>query len=272
VTGAQRVELALPDRDQRITAKWKPAPHRLDAFNNSPRREIAAYEIQKLFLDPDDYVVPTTRLRCLDPRELADPLRNREANAGGASCRLGVLSLWLEDVRLPDHLLDENRFVADREYARRLADFNLALYLMSHADGRRGNFLEARAGQAPRFFSVDNGVAFGGFVYNWFVPNWKKLRVPALRGESIDRLRALEERDLDVFGVVAQLERIDRRHVVDVTQTANLDPEDGVRVDGRTIQLGLEKEEIENLWERIEHLIQEVDRGRISVFRSEPRR
>lgn len=266
VTGARRVELALFEPRIRITAKWKPSTRRLDAFNNSPRREIAAYEVQKLFLDPEDYVVPTSRLRCLRPGEFAGGRRIRETTVRGANCRIGVLSIWMQSVTLPEELLDRERFAHRPEYARRLADFNLAMYLIEHADGRRGNFLISTHGLPPRVFSVDNGVSFGGFLYNWFVPNWKKLRVPALREASVDRLRRLTYADVERLGVVAQLEWRRPGHLVNVPPTRNLDPDDGVRLEGDTIQIGLDEDEIEDLWERIEHLLDAVDQGRVAVF------
>ena len=46
-----------------IEVKWAIAPTGGEAFNNQPRYEAAAYELQKLFLDERDYVVPPTVLR-----------------------------------------------------------------------------------------------------------------------------------------------------------------------------------------------------------------
>ena len=48
-----------------IASKWKPAPSGGEGFNNFPRKELAAYEFQKLFLDPDEYVVPPTVAFCV---------------------------------------------------------------------------------------------------------------------------------------------------------------------------------------------------------------
>ena len=266
ITGARRVELVIGRARRRLAAKWKPAPRRLDLVNNSPRKEVAAYEVQKLFLAPRDFVVPTARLRCLRPGDFSGRRRIRPVTVRGTDCEIGVLSLWLDGVTLPAPLLDRDRFKWDLRYAERLADFNLAMYLIEHSDGRRGNFLVAEQGLAPRIFSVDNGVAFGGFFYNWFVPNWKKLRVPALRRESIERLRAVRRGDVERLGVVAQLEVDTRRHFAAVDPGPNLDPRLGVRFEGRTIQFGLAEGEIEALWERIEHLLEDVDRGRVAVF------
>ena len=116
-------------------------------------------------------------------------------------------------------------------------------------------------------FAIDNGVAFGGLWYNWFVPNWNSIRVPALRRESIDRLRKLREEDLyESLGVVSQLQLNDQGIYVNTKPTANLDPDEGVRVKGGTLQFGLTDDEIEHIWKRIEDLIEDVDEDDIAVF------
>ena len=40
----------------------------------------------------------------------------------------------------------------------------------------------------------------------------------------------------------------------------------GVRLEGKTLQFGLTDDEIEDVWERIEDLIEDVDDGEIPVF------
>ena len=58
----EHVLLAFNDTTA-IEVKWAVAPTGGEAFNNQPRYEAAAYELQKLFLDERDYVVPPTALR-----------------------------------------------------------------------------------------------------------------------------------------------------------------------------------------------------------------
>jgi len=56
--------------DQKVMrAKLKRAAYRGQATNNEPRYEIAAYRLQKLFLDPEEYVVPPTVLRSMPLEE-----------------------------------------------------------------------------------------------------------------------------------------------------------------------------------------------------------
>jgi hypothetical protein len=97
-------------------------------------------------------------------------------------------------------------------------------------------------------FSIDNGESFGSFPYNFFVQNWDVIIVPALRQDSIDRLRQLQRQDLDFLGVVVQLEKDENGILMPVPAGENLDPRKSVRVHGGTVQLGLTRTEIGNVW------------------------
>ena len=266
VTGASRMEVRFPDDGGRLTVKWKSVPPGLDRFNNSPRREIAAYAVQRLVLDPEDFVVPLSVLRCLTAEELSGVGREPSGRVDSLACELGVFSVWLEDVTVPSPLFDPARFGADPVYAHYLANFNLLTYLIRHKDGRDGNFLAARDPERPIVFSVDNGVAWSGRIFNWFVPNWDEIRVPALRRRTVDRLRTLDRSDLLALGVVAQLEVDDDGVARPSPPGANFDPRHGARRSGRVIQLGLTRDEIEELEERIEELLEKVDEGEIQLF------
>jgi hypothetical protein len=271
-TGAQQVVVLFPATGETLKFKWKlmegiwkPFYGRLDGVNNSPRKEIAAWKIQELFLDPEDYVVPLS-LALAIPLKTHDGELEKPTLADTRSI-LGVASVWMNDVTLPDSLLDAERFNRDYTYAYYLANLNLLTYLMKHHDGRPGNFLISKDDARRQVFAIDNGVAFGGIFYNWFARNWNSIRVPALRKESIDRRRALEEQDLfELLGVVAQLELDEDGLYRNVAPGENLDDDDGVRIEGRILQLGLTEDEIEDVWERIEDLIEDVDEGDIAVF------
>lgn len=60
-----------------IQVKWKKAERGGEAVNNQPRYEFAAYELQKLFLEPEDYVVPPTAVRCLPMLDILKLSRRR---------------------------------------------------------------------------------------------------------------------------------------------------------------------------------------------------
>ena len=205
-SGAERVDAHVSGTEFRI--KSKEVPSHLDGINNAPRKELAAYALQPLFLDPEDYVVPATTLRCV-PVARRQKWHDQEVvpTIPGTSCALLVVAMWLRDVTVPEVVLDRARFLTEPSYAYYLANLNVFTYLIEHRDGREGNLLVSKDDRR-QVFAIDNGVAFGQRwpFYNWFVPNWDVLRVPAVRKETIDRLRALEREDLDFLLVVAQLE------------------------------------------------------------------
>ncbi len=61
-----------------LRVKLRKAEPGADSFNNVPRYDLAAYELQKLFLDPAEYVVPPTALRMVP---LADFANTRPASS-----------------------------------------------------------------------------------------------------------------------------------------------------------------------------------------------
>ncbi len=278
-TGAERIALHFPSRQMTVDFKWKQmvwsrrfqffpgVPGTLDGVNNSPRKELAAWQLQQLFLDPEDYVVPTSVAYCAALSEIQDLAPEVEPTVEGSRCILGVLSLWMRDVTLPKTLPDLERFRRDPVYAHYLSNLNLFTYLVKHHDGREGNFLIAENDARPQLFAIDNGVAFGGVYFNWFVRNWDNLRVPALRRDSIDRLRSISESDLQqALGVVAEL-RLDEDGIFRNAEPGpNLDPGAGVRLEDGVLQFGLTDDEIEDVWERIEDLIEDVDEDDLAVF------
>ena len=278
-TGAEEVSVVFPDDGIEMDVKWKLMDprwklytDRLDGINNSPRKELAAWVIQRLFLEPENYVVPFTAAYCIPvDHVLSEDDRKKGPTLDGSTCQLGVAALWLKDITLDLPVLDPERFDRDYVYAYFLSNLNLFTYLVKHHDGRDGNFLASKDPARRQVFSIDNGVSFGagfrGLFYNWFVANWNSIRVPALRAESIDRLRKLTLDDLTTtLGVVSQLERDDQGVYRNVPPGKNLKPSHGVRVDGTTLQFGLTKREIKGVWKRIQKLIEDVDDGDLPVF------
>ena len=278
-TGAEKVVVSFPDDRLEVGVKWKlmdPSwklySDRLDGINNSPRKELAAWTIQRLFLEPEDYVAPFTTAYCAPMAELlTEERRKKGPTLEGSQCQLGVVAVWMKDITLELPVLDPERFNRDYVYAYFLSNLNLFTHLVKHHDGRDGNFLVSKDPARRQAFSIDNGVSFGagfsGLFYNWFVANWNSIRVPALRAESIDRLRTLKPADVTAtLGVVSQLERGDQGVYRNVPPGDNLDPSHGVRIEGKTLQFGLTDDEIEDVWERIQDLIEDVDDGDLPVF------
>ncbi len=270
VTGASRFLVEFPD-GQTLKVKWKRFPERsLDGWNNSPRKEVAAYRIQRWLFDEQDYVVPTPVPRCitLDVYEPVDPAA--KPSVPGTQCVLGLLAVWMNDVEVVDDLEeeieeDDGRFNKEPHFAQHLSDMNLVTYLIDHRDGREGNFLISKDPDDPRVFAIDNGIAFQGFPWNFFVPNWNTIRVPWLRREPVERLRAVPSDEIDRLGTLFDLEA-DAAGILRLKQpTAALDPTKGVRVSGGLVQLGLTVKEIATLKGRIHDLLADVDAGEIRL-------
>ena len=249
--------------------KWKfkkNVPGWVDSFNTSPRKELAAYEVQKFFLDPEDYVVPTALPICIPRDKYMKRAGYAAATLEGTNCILGLASIWMENVTIPDTLYDESRFLEDPAYAYFMSNFNLLTYLIQHRDGRVGQFLVAKDDKRRQVFSIDNGISFGFWPYNFFIRQWEKIHVPALRQDSIDRLRKIQRQDLDFLAVIAQFQLNENLVLRPVPAGENLDPKTGAKYIDGTLQFGLTTSEIDDLWERIQSLIAEVDSGKIQVF------
>ena len=269
VTGARKVTIRIAGQAQDLTLKAKDFPSGLDGSNNSPRREIAAYFLQRFFLDPVDYVVPTAGVRCIPPAKWRSGDTHIPIRLPGTECALVSYAFWLENVTLPDSVYDKQRFLTDARYAYNLANFNILTYLVNHHDTRYGNILVSKNDEDRRVFAIDNGTTFGAFFFNWFYPpsfSWRNIKVPALPRNAVDRLRKLKEEDIESLGVILQLDA-DQDGILRIVEPGEtIDEEEGVSVRGTTLQLGLTDDEIENVWERIEDLLEDVDDGKIGVF------
>jgi hypothetical protein len=260
----QHVVLRFED-ESIIRVKWANAPPGGGAFNNEPRYEAAAYEIQKLFLDPDEYVVPPTVLRAfpldyVDAQIPGTPRTFREAESV-----LVALQYWLYNVT-SDGFWDPERAQQDTLYARHIGNMNTLTHLIRHNDSNVGNFLISNwEGGDPRVFSVDNGVAFRA-------PNsdrgyeWRDLQVRRLAARTVDRLREITEDDLTrTLGILAEYHVVDG-FLVPVTPGENISPNRGVRRRDGRVQLGLTRGEIRDIDRRRQALLRRIERGQIETF------
>lgn len=251
---------------EQLLAKWARAPRGGEEFNNNPRYELAAYEVQKLFLEPGEYVVPPTGCRCFTPARYAELAGERvEPTFDGTSCVLTVLQYWLWTVTASD-VWDQERLRTDDAYARHVANLDVFTYLVDHKDANVGNFLISTVEESPRVFAVDNGVTFRSKKSDRG-DEWAELRVKRIPRESVARLRELTREELERrLGVLVQF-RDTGFQTVRAEPTGNLDPGKGIQVseDG-TIQLGLTRREIRDLHDRIQNLLRRVDRGKVELF------
>jgi hypothetical protein len=260
----QRVTLAWPD-SIRVNVKWANAPRRGTLFNNEPRYEMAAYVVQKLFLDPAEYVVPPTLLRAFPlelVREHAPAVEPTFEEAPRSV--LVALQYWMSGVR-PNAIWSSPRFRADTAYARRFANFNILTYLIRHRDTNEGNYLISNDTTNPRVFAVDNGVAFDSRDSNRG-DEWRFIRVNSLPRAAIDRLAQVTPEALDsALAVLVEFEIRDST-LIPVEPGPNIDPENGVRISGSRLQLGLTRGEIRNVANRLRSLIREANDGRYRIF------
>jgi hypothetical protein len=246
---------------QGVRAQPVPPDLRGDA---DPRRQLAAHALQALFLRPEDYVVPATTLRCV-------PLSAWRgvavaATVPGTSCALMRVALALEGVTAPDVLFDRERFLEEPAYAYFLSNFNVFTVLADHRGEPSESFLVSTDEAARQVFAVGNARTFGAPARELFAEHWSALRVPAVRAETIDRLRGLRREDLDVLLVVLQLEPDADGVLWPVNPDPPLAGRGGATRRGATLQLGLRVEEIDAVWKRIRTLIGEVDAGALPVF------
>jgi hypothetical protein len=259
----QRVDLVF-DSATTVLTKWAPAPRGGEAFNNAPRYEVAAYEVQKLFLDDSEVVVPPTVPRML-PLAWYRTLDDRVSETlRGTQSVLVVLQSFVTFVT-DENVYDRDRFDADPLYARYWANANLLTYLIRHNDSNTGNLLISSITSNPRVFAVDNGVAFNSIDSDRGT-RWRNLLVDRFPSATVARLGNVTREQLrEALGVLAEWE-IRGGEAVRVTPGNNLDVRAGVRQRGDRVQIGLTRDEIDDVWYRIEVFLSGFNSGLYRVF------
>jgi hypothetical protein len=245
-----------------LRVKLRKAEPGADTFNNVPRYDLAAYELQKLFLEPQDYVIPPTALRMVPLADFAKYQANVSPTFHDVAQVLAVVQYWLDDVKVIEDVYDPDRFASDAVYARHIGQMNILTYLISHGDSNAGNFLIGRQEQGARVYSVDNGVAFNSTASDRG-ELWKVLRVKELPADAIERLRRITPEMLyQRLGVVAQWRLVNGSYVPE-PPTANIGDARGVRRKGDILQMGLTRIEINGVQRLLRLLLAQVDRGAI---------
>ena len=248
-----------------IRVKLRKAEPGADSFNNVPRYDLAAYELQKLFLDPAEYVVPPTALRFVPLAEFRKYSAGVERTFPGAEQVLAVIQYWLQDIKVLADVYNQATFDSDAVYARHIGQLNILTDIIDHADSNAGNFLISSASPGARVFSIDHGVAFASDESDrgklWF-----KLRVNRLPADAVERLRGITPATLqDSLGVLAQWQLKDGTYVPS-PKGENLDPNRGVRREGDILQMGLKKSEITKISRALQSLLKQVDSGDVKTF------
>ena len=260
----KRVILKYPDVKY-VQVKWRRARKGGHEFNNAPRYEIAAYQIQKLFLDENEYVVPPTVCKGfpMDQYKAIEPDARPTFNK--PDMVLVLLQYWLDEVT-NDDVYNKKRFENDSLYAKHFANTNILTYLIYHSDSNKGNLLISTDKSNPRVFAVDNGIAFMSKRESERGTRWRSILVKKLPGKTIARLREITSEALHkALGVVAQLE-IKNGMINPAPPTENIDVKKGVRRNGNMIQLGLTAAEINAIDKRLRELLKSVDKGKYKLF------
>jgi hypothetical protein len=248
-----------------LRVKLRKAEPGAEVFNNVPRYDLAAYELQKLLVDTEEYLVPPTSLRMLPMAQIkayASPVRATFRDSDDVLC---VVQYWLQDVAAPADVLIAERFESDALYARHIGQLNVLTYLINHRDSNLGNFLISAVPEGARVFSIDHGVAFAS------EPSdrgelWKSMRVKRLPADTVARLRKLTEAELaSRLGVLAEW-KLESGHYVAVSPGANLAPRHGVRRKESVVQMGLSSSEIGAVWSRAQKLLRMIDDGEIATY------
>jgi hypothetical protein len=279
---AKLLTLALP-RDGGKTvlrAKWRPLSS--ESLTNDPRKELGAYAVEKLFLEPHEYIVPPTTGHCFardDYRAVVDKSAAPSFGEQGALCIFGILSYWLENVAKPesaredgtwsaDHILDEGLFNKNGVYRQSIADLNLLTYLIRHGDAHDQQFLITKDRQRPRVYSVDNSIAFQSIKNPmlFFRQDWSTIQVPAVSKRSVARLQSLSE---DEWARLAVIEQYVKRGTA-LVQAPPGDvigpPDSGLRWVGLGLQIGLTEGEIAGVRSRLAGLVDEIESHNVRTF------
>ena len=266
VDRTQRVVLDYPDSvGGPMQIKWAKAPRDGSEFNNEPRYEIAAYELQKLFLDEPDYVVPPTVGRAVGLDWFRQYDTMAPATFRGINSVVLAVQYWIPAGLSPQGFWNESLFQRDSVYARHLADFNILTYLIKHSDTNAGNYLVYTDPSNPRVFTVDNGVAFRSAPSDRGY-EWRNLKIDRLPRATVERLRGITEADLHrTLSILLQFE-VRNGELVAVQPSDNMSPGRGVRRSDSFVQFGLTDAEIRDVFNRLTDLLRDVDSGKIKLF------
>jgi len=271
--GAKLLTLRGTLQGQSVTfrAKWRPQSSA--GLINEPRKELAAYAVQKLFLDDDQLVVPPTVARCFPLADYRRFMADEQPTFAGVDCVLGFASYWLEGVKtveaarddgwLPsgDGILDKKLFESDPLYAASLARANLLTYAINHGDAHGKQFLLERTPRGLRTYIADNSIALRSIKNPMLLvrEDWSQIQVPRLDRKALARLRALTDRDLSELATVELLE-LQRGQLLPTQQPeAPVGGTNEMSWAGKYLRIGLTKGERELVASRIHELLARSD-------------
>jgi hypothetical protein len=264
-----------------LRAKWRPQSS--GDLINEPRKELAAYAVQKLFLDDVELVAPPTVARCFPLQSYRRFAPAEAATFPNTDCVFGFLSYWLEGVKtvgaarkadlLDDGtgIWDAERFEEDATYRGSVASANLLTYLINHGDAHEEQFVLEEAPRGLRAYVVDNSIAFRSIKNPMLLvrQDWSQIQVPWLPRAAVERLRRLTDADYERLGTVSELERREAQ-LVSIRATDAKSDGTALSWDRERLRLGLTPGEIELVRTRAGELLKRPDLATLSSEPSKP--
>jgi hypothetical protein len=264
----------LDGRSVTFRVKWR-AQSTADVINE-PRKELAAYAVQKLFLDDHELAAPPTAAYCFPLADYQQFVPDVKRNFRSVDCVFGFATYWLEGVkdvesaredgwlskRNTSGFWDPQLFERDAMYRASLSKCNLLTHIINHGDAHDNQLLFEQTPRGLRAYVVDNSVAFLSIKNPTmlFTEDWSKIQVPSLPQQSIARLKNLTQRDLAHLRTIQRLELRNRR--LTTQQPAATDAAgdgEGIWWSDKTLRIGLTESEIELVWSRIRELLARPD-------------
>lgn len=261
-----------------LRIKWRPQSS-ADLINE-PRKELAAYAVQRLFLHDDELVAPPTVAHCF-------PLAAYRAYVPGAlgsfdsvECVLGFASLWLEDVQSVsgarkagllgpgDGIWDQRLFEENALYRSSVSKANLLTYLINHGDAHTEQFVIERAPGGLRAYVVDSSIAFLSIKNPMLLlrQDWSNIQVPKLPAPAVERLAKLGEDDYAQLSCAALLVRREQRLEPEARSGGACAPDDSAMSwQGEQLRIGLTKLEIALVRTRVTTLLKREDLARLTA-------
>ena len=258
-------------------AKWRPQSSA--GLVNEPRKELAAYAVQKLFLEDGELVAPPTVAHCFPLAEYRLFVPKEPASFEKIDCVLGFASYWLEGVQSVgsaredgvlgdgEGIWDAKLFKRDAMYRGSVSKANLLTYVIHHGDAHDEQFLLETTPRGLRTYVVDSSIAFRSIKNPMLLirADWSQLQVPTLPKAAVERLRALKAEDYQRLKTIAVLERREGQ-LVDVTAASPPIDSDGKEMSwsGEHLRIGLTEGEIELVAERVAALLARPDLAKIT--------
>ncbi len=252
----------------RVLFKWRTvAPDFADAFNNSPRRELAAVATADVLFGESQDLVPHSTVLCLPRERYPELLADAEATFADDVCVAGLVTPWIYNAETVEELWDPERYAEDPRYRVAVARLNVLANVIAHGDSHSGNVLVDDEEAPRRVFLIDNGFAFSGLfnpLVRWFDKDrdWSKPVIPSLPELVHQQLLRVDPVEFDRLATVAVLRRQgDGWAVTDVPRPLGerfppLDADTGVRRGDGVVQLGLTKQEIQDVRIRFAKLLE----------------